>query len=218
MSLLSLYKSCLNAEYTTVENQGDYAIKRTGDTLYLFFEWSDGATDWKNNFNFPAKPYKDMGKLWFCHRGFLKVWKSIEPYVAPAIKDETVKRVVIVGYSHGASIAMLCHEYVWYSRPELRNRLVGYGFGCPRVYWGWFISKKMKQRWENFHVIQNLNDVVTHVPPVAFGFRHINKPLKIGDKGEFALRKGIARVDAHRPENYVYSLEKRKEKIKRIKR
>lgn len=205
--LLKLYESCLNAKYTTVENQGDYAIKKSGHTLYLFFECSDGKEDWRNNFNFPAKPYKDMGKLWFCHRGFLKVWKSIEPYVKDAIMDETVKRIVIVGYSHGGAIAMLCHEYAWFNRPDLRDNLVGYGFGSPRVFWGWFIGKELKQRWENFHPVRNLNDIVTHVPPAIFGFRHTNEVLKIGKKGDFAVRGYIlACIDAHRPSNYIRSL------------
>lgn len=207
MNLLKLYKSCLNAKYKTVENQGDYAIKRADNTLYLFFEWSDGKEDWRNNFDFPAKPYKDMGKTWYCHRGFLKVWKSIEPYLKDAIMDKTVKRVYIVGYSHGGAIATLCHEYVWYNRPDLRDNLIGYGFGCPRVYFGWTIDKELKQRWEHFHPVRNLNDIVTFVPPVLFGFRHVNKVLKIGEKGVFALRKNkLACVDAHRPENYTKSL------------
>ena len=211
MNALKLFKSCLNAKYTTVENQGDYAIKRADNTLYLFFECTNGKEDWRNNFDFPAKPYKDMGKLWFCHRGFLRVWKSIEPYVKDAIMDETVERVVVVGYSHGASIAMLCHEYVWFNRPDLRERLVGYGFGSPRVYWGWFISKQLKQRWENFYAVRNLNDAVTYLPPVPFGFRHISKVINIGEKGDFAVRKlKFKCIDAHRPENYIHSLKKRK--------
>ena len=86
--------------------------------------------DWKNNFDFPAKPYKDMEVNWSCHRGFLRVWKSIEPYLEEVINDMTISQIYIVGYSHGAAIASLCHEYVWYHRPDLRdNGLEGFGFG-----------------------------------------------------------------------------------------
>jgi predicted lipase len=210
MDLLNLYKKCLSANYTTVENQGDYAVKQIGTKLYIFFEDSDGKVDWKNNFNFPAKPYKDMGKLWFCHRGFLKVWKSIEPHIKDAIMKQTVKSVTIVGYSHGAAIATLCHEYVWFNRPDLRDKLEGYGFGAPRVFWGWFMSKELKERWANFHIIRNLNDIVTHMPPRLFGFRHVNNVMKIGEKGKFAFRKNKLKcVDAHRQQNYIYSLQEK---------
>ena len=209
MDLLNLYKRCLSANYTTVENEGDYAIKQIGTKLYLFFEDSDGKVDWKNNFNFPAKPYKDMGVKWHCHRGFLKVWKSIEPYVKDAIMRPSVKSVTIVGYSHGGAIATLCHEYVWFNRPDLRNKLEGYGFGAPRVFWG-RMKEELKERWANFHIIRNINDIVTHMPPRLFGFRHVNDVVKIGEKGKFAFRKSKLKcVDAHRQQNYIYSLQEK---------
>ena len=171
---------CYNAKYVSVGDNSDYAIERDGDTLYLLFEWSVEKADWKNNFNFPAKPYKDMGIKWRCHRGFLKVWKSIEPYIETAVLDITVKHIVIVGYSHGAAIATLAHEYVWFHRPDLReNELEGYGFGCPRCYWGFTIKPSLKERWKNFYPIRNENDIVTHIPPALFGFRHVNKLIKL---------------------------------------
>ena len=207
MDLLKLYNNCLSAKYKTVENSGDYAIKQIGNDLYLYFEWSDGEEDWKNNFDFPAKPYKDMGVTWHCHRGFLKVWKSIEPYVKESIMKENVKRIIVVGYSHGGAIATLCHEYVWFNRPDLRDNIFGYGFGAPRVFWG-CMSEELKERWKNFHIIRNLNDAVTYLPPSIFGFKHVNKVEKIGTKDEFAVRtKMLKCLDAHRSENYIYSLE-----------
>lgn len=213
MDLLNLYKKCLNANYTTVENQGDYAVKQAGNKLYLFFEKSDGATDWENNFNFPAKPYKDMGITWYCHRGFLKVWKSIEPYIKGAIMRPTVKSVTIVGYSHGAAIAALCHEYVWFHRPDLRNKLEGYGFGAPRVFWGFKMRDELKERWENFYPVRNLNDIVTYMPPALFGFRHVNDVIEIGEDGKFDKKDyKLDCVNAHMPENYIYSL-KEKENV-----
>ena len=207
MDLLDLYNKCLNARYTTVENNADYAYRQVGNRLYLFFQWTNSTEDWKNNFDFPAKPYKDMGELWFCHRGFLKVWKSIEPYLQEVVVRPTVKSIVIAGYSHGAAIAALCHEYCWFNRPDLRDKIEGYGFGAPRVFWGWFMSKKLKQRWENFHPVRNANDLVTHVPPILFGFRHVNKVIIIGRKDELIVRKcKLSCIDAHRPENYIDSL------------
>ena len=200
MKLLQLFQKCVDCEYIHVENSGDYYIERQGSTLYIYLECSNGSTDWKNNFDFPAKPYKRMGRtVWFAHRGFLKVWKSIENYLAPFIKDETIKNIVTVGYSHGAALAVLCHEYVWYNRPDLRNNIEGYGFGCPRVFWG-FKSTRLKQRWERFTVIRNIDDIVTHVPPFLFGFSHIGTMIKIGNRHKYNA------VDAHRLENIIAEL------------
>lgn len=178
--ILEYGQRCVKAKYNRVENDGDYAIERDGDTVYLLFEKSNGDTDWKNNFDFPAKPYKDMGTAWLCHRGFLKVWKSIEPYIAETVSDASVKKFIIVGYSHGAAIAALAHEYVWFNRPDLRDGgLEGYGFGAPKVYWGFVVPKTLKERWSNFHPIRNENDIVAYAPPFIFGFVHVNEIIRL---------------------------------------
>ena len=137
MLLNELFRRCLTADYIHTSNSGDYAVERSGRTLYIYLEHSDGDEDWKNNVNFPARAYKRMGKtVWFAHRGFLKVWKSMEPYLADTIADPSIYKIITVGYSHGAALAVLCHEYAWYHRPDLREDLESYGFGCPRVIWG----------------------------------------------------------------------------------
>lgn len=195
--MLHKFMQCISETYMTVENDGSFAVKKEGDALFLWFQCSDGLTDWINNFDFPAKPYRHMGDLWFCHRGFLKVWKSIEPYVASHINDPTIKNIEIVGYSHGAAVAALCYEYVKYNRPDVN--VSGFGFGGPRVFWG-FAHKRVLDRFKGFVLVRNSKDIVTHLPPAIFGFRHVGEILKIGRKS-----RGI--IDDHRPESYIESLE-----------
>ncbi len=202
MTLAGYFRRCVYRDYIHIENAGDYAVDRAGSTVYIYFEGSDDVVDWVNNFDFPAKPYKRMGRaVWFAHRGFMRVWKSIEPYLEDIIKDETVSNIIIVGYSHGAALAVLCHEYVWYHRPDLRDKIEGYGFGCPRVFWG-IKTKKLAKRWERFKVIRNLEDIVTHVPPAIFGFSHVGTMLAIGEKGKYSA------VEAHKRENMIAELDK----------
>jgi hypothetical protein len=219
ISLEKLFKKCLDAPYLQVENDGSYYLENQGNTLYIFLECSNGATDWKNNFDFwpiaraggqmcfsdrviccarscdlPKRPYKTETCRWYAHRGFLRVWRSVEGHIAKELLDPRYQRMVVVGYSHGAALAVLCHEFIWYHRPDLRDSLVGYGFGCPRVLWG-IQSKEMKKRWERFTVIRNIDDIVTHLPPAWLGFSHVGEMLAIGEKGKYTD------VDAHRPEN-----------------
>ncbi len=180
-----------------VENGGDYFVKRDGDTLTIFFECSDGKEDWINNFKFlaiPWKPYKGMKKPWLCHRGFLGVWKAIKPYIESEIFNLEVQKIVIVGYSHGAAIALLCYEYCRFHRPFID--IEGVGFGCPRVFWG-IVPKSVKKRFEKFTVVRNGRDIVTRVPPALIGFRHVSKVVKIGQTNL---------VDDHRPEKYLLNL------------
>lgn len=196
--MVNKFKACLAAKYTTVSNNGDYAIERDGDKLKIFFEWSDGAEDWRNNFDFPATPYRDMKNKWFAHRGFLKVWKAIEEHIAGDICDLSVSKIEIVGYSHGAAVALLCYEYVKFNRPDVD--VSGVGFGCPRVVWG-FIQKSVKKRFEGFVVVRNGRDLVTHVPPVLFGFRHVGEVLTVG--------KSEGLIKDHYPERYIEALTER---------
>ena len=207
-NLHDLYYRCLNAQYTHVENDGDFAIQREDSTIYLLFQCTNSKLDWKNNFDFPARPYSDMGIKWRCHRGFLRVWKSIKPYLKDAVADQTVKKIYIIGYSMGAAIATFCHEYVWFNRPDLRKSgLEGFGFGCPRVYFG-KMKKELKERWEHFHPIRNCNDLVTHVPPAIFGFKHVKKIHVLSNKTIHVKHIKLDCVNAHYPDNYLFSLSK----------
>ena len=200
MRLSVLFEKCLHAKYLHSPNGGNYAIERIGSTLYIYLEHSDGGEDWKNNMNFPAIPYKRMGKtVWFAHRGFLKVWKSMEPYLASNILDPSLQNIITVGYSHGAALAVLCHEYIWYHRPDLRTVIEGYGFGCPRVVWGKLHGGR-RERWQRFTVIRNLDDFVTHLPPSFLGYTHVGELLEIGEQGKYST------VDAHRAENILMEL------------
>ena len=122
--------------------------------------------------------------------------------LAKDIADEAFQKIVITGFSHGAAIALLCHEYVWYHRPKLRQAIEGYGFGCPRVFWG-LKNKRLKQRWENFVVIRNIDDLVTHLPPAFLGYTHVGELLKIGKKGKYTP------IEAHFPENILKELHER---------
>lgn len=201
----TIFRALLNAKYVHTENDGDFAIERKGKNIWFFFQWSNSKIDWKNNFDFPVKPYKDMGVKWYCHRGFLKVWKSIEPYIEEALQDQSIERVIVAGYSHGGAIATLCHEYVWFNRPDLRDRLTGYVFGSPRVYWGFKIKTVLKERWKNLHIIRNGTDLITHLPPAIFGFKHVNEVTTLEPNSQTEHTK-IKSINYHYPDNYYSSL------------
>lgn len=201
MDLYELFSLCLKIPYSTAGVSASYAIQRQKDVLYIFFQGSDGKNDWKNNLDFPVKAYKRMGQTtWFAHRGFLRTWKEIEPLLSDEIADKRLRKIVIAGYSHGGAVAMLCHEYVWYHRPDLRKELEGYGFGAPRVFWG-VKTAALKARWEKFTVVRNVNDFITHLPPSFLGFSHMGELLKIGKKGNYSP------IQAHFSENILHELE-----------
>ena len=203
--MLKLFQRCLNATYKHTDCCGDYAIELDGDTLYLLFEWSDGKEDWINNFDFPARPYKRMNDVWFCHRGFLKVWKAmrdeIELEISTILLTQThIENIICVGYSHGGALSLFATEDMEYLFGD-RLKVTGYGFGAPRVLWG-VVPTSIKNRLRCFKVIRNIPDIVTHVPPLLFGFHHGGTVMEIGEQGKYG------RIEAHTPSAYVEELSK----------
>ena len=196
--LSRLFESCLYADYREVENGGSFAVVRDGELLYLFFEKSSGGEDWKNNLSFRAVDCDCEGEF-FCHRGFLQVWRSVLPHIERQIQSPSVRRIVSVGYSHGAALALLCHSYIYSSRPDIRQDCDGFGFGCPRVIRG--RVSDAAERWSKFYRVSVAGDVVTELPPKIFGYRHVGKEIKVGKSGIYSG------IDAHRPEIYALELD-----------
>lgn len=200
--LSDLMRRCLDADYIHTENDGDYAIEFDGNIVYILFQWSHSDLDWFSNFNFPAKAYKNGDSEWYAHRGFLRVWKTLRDYIEPAIYDLTqthaARRIICVGYSHGAALAGFCTEDLMYLYGE-KIEVRGYGFGCPRFVWG-KLPKAVKERFKAFTPVRNIPDIVTHVPPALFGFSHAGKLLKVGKLGRHNP------VKAHYPDIYIKEL------------
>lgn len=191
ITLKSLFRRCLSIEYINTSNECSYASEKIGDTLYIYFEKSNGLKDWKSNFNFPAKATEGF----FAHRGFLACWSELLPFVDSIIRKSDAKKIVVCGYSHGGALAVLCHQYICQHFKNLH--LEGYGFGAPRVVWG---ICKCKSDWKGFTVIRNIDDIVTHLPPAFFGYRHVGELITVGQRGKYSS------VDAHREENILREL------------
>ena len=201
--LSKLFTRCLEANYTHTPDGGDYAIEIDGDTIYLLFECSDGKEDWRNNFDFPVKPYNRMDEIWFCHRGFLRVWKAMRDEIELKVAEEIsvnleIKNITCVGYSHGGALALFATEDMEYLFGDSLT-ITGYGFGAPRVLWGG-VPQSVTNRLKRFMVIRNVPDIVTYVPPAIFGFKHAGDIITIGEPDKYGP------ITAHRPESYKAEL------------
>ncbi len=200
MTLLGFYREILRQKYTHLRNEtASYAFRRQGRTLWLYFESSNGRTDWCNNLDFPAVAHGKDRDRHYIHRGFLRVFQALEPALRPLITAPGIGRILIGGYSHGAALALLCHEACMLTRPELGEEIYGYGYGCPRVLWG-PIRPAVRERFVHFTVIRNGRDIVTHVPPALLGYRHVGEMAWVGRD------TSLSPIDDHRPENYLRAL------------
>ena len=212
MKLSKLFHKCAyEVEYKEVGDDVNYAFEEDikTHTLTIYFEGSNSITDWVRNFLFPSKPYKDMEISYRVHRGFLAAWKEVEDIIIakiheidePYLKCYKWKHIIVVGYSHGGALAGLCHECVWFWRPDLREEgLEGYGFEAPRFYAGWHVKKELQERWKHFTVIRDGNDMVTHCPPFIFGFCHVGNILKIKGDTNLVTEKHLKSIKYHYPQ------------------
>lgn len=207
--LSTLFKTCVTIEYDTIGTDVNYKFMEDKDTLYIYFQGSSSDIDWKRNFAFWKKPYKDMESPYRVHSGFLKAWKEVEDIVIAKItetKDNCepkFNKIIVVGYSHGAALAAFCHECCWFHRPDLQKvneAILGYGFEAPRIYAGFKVKDYLQERWTNFTVIRNHTDLVTHMPPRLFGFCHVGNLKQIGRKAKYSC------IKSHYPDNVLNSL------------
>lgn len=168
-----LFKEVLEGPWETAGL--DVQFRFSANILYL--QCSTSQEDWKANFDFPAVPYRDSPVKWKAHRGFINAWKSARDAILPHLL--TIKDPLIVGYSHGAALSVLAHEDVRFNSrdPEVRVKTVA--FGCPRVVWG---SYGIDHRWEGLTRVAVSGDLVAHLPPALFGYRHVGYSHILGPK------------------------------------
>lgn len=193
--VLELFRECNKDEnFEEFGSEVNVGFQEHGDTLLILFEPSDGRVDWRHNFAFFKKPYDDMEIEYYVHGGFLKCWKQVKDLVRAKLKEKKWKYVVIVGYSHGAALALLAHECAWFELPDMRDGcIITVAFEAPRIYGGWRVKEELKERWAGAYVIKNNGDIVTHMPPRLFGFSDVGKVMQIKN----TPKKGC--VDSHTP-------------------
>lgn len=190
--LSTLFKKCAQEiEYVNVNDWVSYAFVQEGTHLYIYFQGSSEKKDWQANFDFwpvffKRRPYKNMAFSYKVHRGFLTAWKEVEDIIIEKIKDPAWTDITVIGYSHGGALCQFAVECVWFYRPDLREgHMRGYAFEAPRIFAQWRFPKQLRERWKDLYIIRDGSDLVTHVPPVLFGYRHIGKIIKI--KGDPSL-------------------------------
>ena len=81
------------------------------DTLYIVFYASYGFYDYLMNFTFP-KIHLVADKRYKAHMGFVLHYDNIKSSIEDRFYESQCSKVHIIGYSQGASIALLCAYYL----------------------------------------------------------------------------------------------------------
>ena len=173
-------------DWTTLETdkydtQFFISKKEDGEVVICFCP-SNSKIDWKNNFHFWKKAYKDMEIPFRAHGGFLRCWKQVRDYIEIQIRELQPSCITVTGYSYGGALAVLCMEDMAYLYPLMKVSCIT--FGAPRVI-TWKNWKKIKDRWNleglrSTLELKNGSDVVTAVPLMMWGFHHVSQITHIG--------------------------------------
>lgn len=179
MNRKELYDWTINGPWIMGDLKTQWAYAVIDGTLHIKFQGSVESEDWKDNFDFLVKPYRDMKDRWFAHRGFLKRWKAVQNDVIEVVKENGGLPIIVSGFSQGAAIAVLCYEDIKFQLPgrEVRCKV----FGCPRVA-GWCMGQTVVNRFKDVERVEVDRDIVPKIPPFIFGFRHVGSRVKVEGK------------------------------------
>lgn len=166
------------------------AIFRDGSTTaYIVFRCTDSTENWFTNFVFVKKSlaYGNKASKVRLHLGFFLDYTGYaRGFIHSWLKDHPeVKGVVVAGHSLGGALATLCAVDLQYN---FGDRLVGEDavecitFGSPRVGNKAFVESFNKRVPLTLRY-RYANDIVTHLPPVLFGFKHVAATLQLGKPG-----------------------------------
>jgi triacylglycerol lipase len=156
--------------------------------------------------NIGKKEMPDWGKKIWVHQGFYGAldvaWDSLTITVNKHLQG-TDKKLWFTGHSLGGALAVLA---------SFRFALAGipvqgvYTFGQPRVGNKTFVKAHAK-KISHFEQWENNGDLVTKIPPLTLGFRHIKRKNYLPKTGEAVLGKKLPslglRMKTHKPRAYV---------------
>lgn len=211
-------------EPQTWETAGDdtqYLIECDSHNVVIVFCGSNSDVDWKNNFKFWKKPYKNMDIKFRVHSGFLHCWKACQDTIMEKVKSLNPSTITVIGHSYGGALATLCMEDCWYryiytrennrndeiANTSLRGKIKCITFGAPRVL-GLWNYRKVKERWEGTTLFNCDSDIVCTVPPYIFLYKHVTEQTHIGELRHwwdfFRFRKW---GEVHSVNNYKNTIE-----------
>lgn len=191
-------------DWEVIGTDTQYKILEFDDEVIILFYGSNSKPDWKINFSFFKKPYRNMPITYYVHKGFLGEWKKINDFFLDTIKSID-KPITISGHSYGGAIATLCLEDLGFKYPEKKHTLFLVTFGSPRII-GFYNYRKIRKRWKNSIIYANNNDLVTKIPFWFLGYRHVKKTRDLGEK--FHFFKLFKPQTYHTIDTYIEELEK----------
>lgn len=174
-----LFTSIQKSDYIHTASDIDYTFLEDGQLLYMLFQETRSKHDWKINFDFPARMYKNM----IIHRGYAEAFKQEKEELWQELKAklETGKytNVQIAAWSKGSAEAILMAEEYYF---QTGKKAYVTTYGGPKIAYTLRTRNYLRRIMFIKEYVQ-INDFVTWVIP----FCHRLNKKKVGEK--FNIKK-----------------------------
>lgn len=181
--------------------QGFFIRNKGWDKTYLFLIGSNEMIDWFHNFwfRFMRTPYKEKGtnRKIKVHSGFFNSYLLIRDLVHEKVRED--ENILVYGQSLGGALATFAALDIQYNFPE--KEVACLTTGAPRVGNRYF-QESYDRRVPTTIRIKYGADIVTQLPPLLFGFRHVGTQVHLNPK------KGWS-VGDHMMPNYIAAVAER---------
>lgn len=171
-------------------------FREEGKVLHVVFRGSDQSIDWWNHLLFvkTGVPYGNDTSKVRMHLGWVTEYKESARNVVHARVKEFLKRVpdgqiYVSGHSYGGALSIVCSIDIQYNFGDVVKCIA---LASPRVGNRAFV-KSFKKRVPSFSAYYGA-DIVHAVPPVFFGYRHIEGMNHFGKRKFFAVIGNTFRV------------------------
>lgn len=182
LSIRNVFEDIIDGLWINGAKDTQYRLTIKDDVATLVFMGSVSWVDWISNFMFWKVPYRDMGVKWYAHAGFLDAWKAVKDEILEGLHG--CRCVQIFGYSRGAAIAVLAHEWFAFNGYEVQSIV----YGCPRAL-AFKGGSEVIERFRTLTVVNNRGDIVTMLPPKLFGYKDVGACIKLGSGVRFPCAK-----------------------------
>ncbi len=191
--MINTYDGEFGAEVPVVNNMCTVSINETqfnygilDDYFVVAFQGSVSKEDWDDNFKFKLESFNekmitpyDVKSNIKVHKGFLEQWMNVRDLLFKKFEESGKEKAIFLGHSLGAALSTLASLDFQYNYLRLqKNEILNFAFALPRVGNSDFV-KSYNNRVPNTYRFNYLNDIVTRVPPVWLGYKHVSNTIEL---------------------------------------
>lgn len=171
----------LDVVYSGGVSNSQFHILKFEDTTIVAITGSNQIKDWFSNIL--VRRRKNV------HRGFLRDFEEIYPFVQRIVTDINTDKLLCVGHSYGGALS--CLTALEFATSNTHSNIELITFGQPRV--GneeWCL--KMNKYIPNYTRYVNKYDIVAKVP-LGFGYKHSGNEVKFA-RGKHSMTDYLANL------------------------